>query len=102
MRILQDRTKNGTIVRDHDIAHQKLLGRLEHHLQMSKIKLSVSRNENITLKKRVQDLRRDKLLHLQILNDLVSTHICLCIIIIILLLLLLLLLLYFYNIIALY
>lgn len=40
---------------------------------MSKIKLSVSRNENITLKKRVQDLRRDKLLHLQILNDLVRT-----------------------------
>jgi hypothetical protein len=54
------------------MANKKQLGRLEHHLQMSKIKLSVSRNENATLKKRIQELRRDKLLHLQILNDLVS------------------------------
>lgn len=52
--------------------NKKLIGRLEHHLQMSKIKLSVSRNENLAMKKRVQELRRDKLLHLQILNDLVS------------------------------
>jgi hypothetical protein len=54
------------------MANTKQLGRLEHHLQMSKIKLSVSKNENITLKKRVQELRREKLTHLQILHDLVS------------------------------
>ena len=59
-------------MKEHEVVNKKQLGRLEHHLQMSKIKLSVSRNENSTLKKRVQELRRDKLLHLQILNDLVS------------------------------
>jgi hypothetical protein len=53
------------------MANTKQLGRLEHHLQMSKVKLSVSKNENITLKKRVQELRREKLTHLQILHDLV-------------------------------
>lgn len=39
---------------------------------MSKVKLSTARNENISLKHRVQDLRREKLLHLQILNDLIK------------------------------
>lgn len=72
LRSIQDKTKNGTIVKEHDIVNKKLIGRLEHHLQMSKIKLSVSKNENLSMKKRVQVLRRDKLLHLQILNDLVS------------------------------
>lgn len=72
LRSIQDKTKNGTIIKEHDIVNKKLIGRLEHHLQMSKIKLSVSKNENLAMKKRVQELRRDKLLHLQILNDLVS------------------------------
>lgn len=72
LRDIQDRTKNGQIVKDHEITNKKLLGRLEHQLQMSKIKLSTSRNENITLKHRVEDLRREKMLHLQILNDLLK------------------------------
>lgn len=71
LRLIQDKTKNGNIVKDHEMMNKKLLGRLEHQLQMSKIKLSTSKNENITLKAKVQDLRREKLLHLQILNDLV-------------------------------
>lgn len=53
--------------------NKKQIGKLEHQLQMSKIKLSVARNENINLKQKVLNYRRDKLLHLQILNDLVST-----------------------------
>jgi hypothetical protein len=53
------------------MVNKKRIGRLEHQLQTSKIKLSVARNENAVMKKKVQDLRRDKLLHLQILNDLV-------------------------------
>ncbi len=52
--------------------NKKLLNRLEYQLQTSKIKLSTSRNENINLKRRVEDLRREKLLHLQILNDLLK------------------------------
>ena len=69
--MIQDKTKNGNIVKEHDMANKKQIGRLEHHLQMSKIKLSVSRNENSTLKKKVQEQRRDKLFHLQIYNSLV-------------------------------
>lgn len=52
--------------------NKKLLHKLEHHLQMSKIKLSTARNDNINLKNRAQDLRREKLLLLQILTDLVG------------------------------
>jgi hypothetical protein len=52
---VQDKTKNGSIVQDHDILTKKQLGRLEHHLQMSKIKLSVAKNENVTFKKKVMD-----------------------------------------------
>jgi hypothetical protein len=73
LRSIQDKTKNGNIVKDHEVMNKKLLGRLEHQLQMAKIKLSTAKNENINLKGRVQDLRREKLLHLQILNDLVRT-----------------------------
>jgi hypothetical protein len=79
---MQDKTKNGSIVKEHDILNKKQLGRLEHHLQMSKVKLSVSRNENASLKKKVQEVRRGKLLHLQILSDLVNTvifyYLCRC------------------------
>lgn len=72
LRQIQDKTKNGNIVKDHEIMNKKLLNRLEYQLQTSKIKLSTSRNENINLKRRVEDLRREKLLHLQILNDLLK------------------------------
>lgn len=59
---------------DHEITNKKLISRLEHQLQMSNIKLSTAKNENITLKGKVQDLRREKLLQLQILNDLVGLN----------------------------
>ena len=36
------------------------------------MKLSVSKTENNTLKRTVDNLRKDKLMYLQILNDLVS------------------------------
>lgn len=70
-----EKTHNGNIVKEHANINKKQLGRLEHYLQMSKVKLSVAKNENSILKGRVQDLRRDKILHLQILNDLVSISI---------------------------
>lgn len=72
LRSVQDKTKNGNIVHENDVVNKKLLHRLEHQLQMSKIKLSTSRNDNIHMRNRVQDLRREKLLHLQILNDLLK------------------------------
>ena len=72
-RAIQDKTKNGSIVVDNEVMKQKVLGKLEHQLQMAKTKLSVAKNENSLLKKRVHDLRRDKILQLQIHKDLVSS-----------------------------
>jgi hypothetical protein len=69
LRLVQDRTKNGNIVKDNEVMNSKLFNRLETQLQTSKIKLSTARNDNINLKRRVEDLRREKLLHIQILND---------------------------------
>jgi hypothetical protein len=40
-------------------------------LQLSKIKLSVARNENSVLKKKIDSLRKDKLLQINILSDMV-------------------------------
>ena len=70
LRIIQEKTKNGNIAKDFDMVNKKKVARLEHQLQSSKIKLSVARNENAVLKRKIQDLRRDKMLHLQILSDL--------------------------------
>lgn len=70
LRIIQEKTKNGNIAKDFDVINKKKVARLEHGLQSSKIKLSVARNENAVLKRKIQDLRRDKMLHLQILADL--------------------------------
>jgi ribosomal protein L24 len=71
--LIRDKTKNGNIVKDHEITNKKQLIKLEHQLQMSKIKLSTAKNDNIRLRSRVEDRRREKMLHLQILNDLVKS-----------------------------
>jgi hypothetical protein len=71
LREIQDKTQNGNIAKQHDILNKKLIARLECQLQASKVKLSTARNENIGYRNKVDDLRREKLLQLQILNDLV-------------------------------
>jgi hypothetical protein len=71
LRLIQEKTKNGNIVKDHEMTNQKLLGRLEYQLQTSNSKLSIAKNENLSLKVSMQKFRREKMLHLQILNDLV-------------------------------
>eukprot|EP01038_Epipyxis_sp_PR26KG_P007263 gene7263-9901_t len=70
LRVIQEQTHNGNIARDSDIKHKKKLGRTEHQLQTAKMKLSLSKNENLTLKKKIHDLRLEKVLSLNILNEL--------------------------------
>lgn len=73
LREIRDRTNNGTITKVNDINNRKLIARLEYQLQNANIKLSTARNDNSKFKTKVEDLRREKMLQLQILNDLVST-----------------------------
>lgn len=54
-----------------DATSQRQIGRVETSLQLSKIKLSVARNENSILKKKIDSLRKDKLLQINILSDMV-------------------------------
>lgn len=76
LRGLQDKTNNGQLVSAHHQQQQKLVTRREHSLQTAKVKLSTARSQNMTLKLKVDDLRREKMLQLQILNDLVSRVSC--------------------------
>lgn len=72
MRVVQDKTKNGSVLQEHDRSHRKELNKLEHQMQMAKVKLSIAKNENAALKTKVVGLRREKFLHLQISHDLVG------------------------------
>ena len=69
--VIRDKTKNGNITKDFDMINQKKIGKVEHALQSGKMKLSVAKTENIAFKRQVENLRKDKLLHLQILHGLV-------------------------------
>ena len=68
---LLERTRGGSIKKEIDASSQRQIGRVETNLQLSKIKLSVARNENSVLKKKVDSLRKDKLLQINILSDMV-------------------------------
>lgn len=74
LREMQDKTNNGNITMTNDVQNRKLIARLEYQLQTSKIKLSTARNDNTVYKAKVEDLRREKMLQLQILSDLVSSR----------------------------
>lgn len=51
--------------------NKKELHRLEKQLQAAKIKLSVARKDNTEMKSKIDNLRKDKLMHMQIMNDMV-------------------------------
>jgi hypothetical protein len=72
MKVVQIKTKSGGIVKDFEAVNQRQIGKMEHTLQMIKVKLSVAKNENSKLKKTVTEKRRDKMLQLQIQNDLMK------------------------------
>lgn len=52
--------------------NNKIINRLELQLQNSKRKLSTLKNENLTFKNKIDILRREKMLQLQVYEDMVS------------------------------
>lgn len=66
---MKARTKNGKIAKEEKTVHQKFIHKLEHQVQMAKIKLSGARGDNQALKKKIDQLRRDKMLYNQIQRD---------------------------------
>eukprot|EP01035_Chromulina_nebulosa_P041805 gene41805-56607_t len=72
LRSLLERTRGGSIKMEIDATSQRQIGRVETSLQLSKIKLSVARNENSILKKKIDSLRKDKLLQINILSDMIK------------------------------
>jgi hypothetical protein len=69
---LKAQTKGGVVSGTDQVMYKKTIERLEKKLQMSKIKLSVSHSENLDCRNQIDSMRRDKVLYLQILNDLVE------------------------------
>jgi len=69
-----EKTRGGSIKKEIDATSQRQIGRVETNLQLSRIKLSVARNENSVLKKKIDSLRKDKLLQINILSDMVRKH----------------------------
>ena len=67
-----EKTRGGSIKKEIDATSQRQIGRVETNLQLSRIKLSVARNGNSVLKKKIDSLRKDKLLQINILSDMVS------------------------------
>jgi hypothetical protein len=60
-------------VKENDAVNQKQIHRLEQQLQAAKVKLSVARRNNQVLRAKVDQLRKEKLMQLKILDGLVST-----------------------------
>jgi hypothetical protein len=75
-RELQDATRNGTIVNEDSKVNRGAIYRLEKKLQSEKIKYSVAKRDNTALKAKIDVLRKDKKLHMQIKVDMVCARIC--------------------------
>lgn len=69
LRELREKTRNGVIVNEKEKVHKKRLQRLEKQLQAANIKLSIARRDNLAHKAKIDSLRKDKLLHMQIKED---------------------------------
>lgn len=70
LRDVQQKTRNGGIVIEDEQLHRKVLNKLEHKIEKAKMKLSVIRRDNQTLKKKIDETRKDKLMHISIVYKL--------------------------------
>jgi hypothetical protein len=70
LKLIQNKTRNGTIIKEDELNNKKLLTRLEHQLQTARVKLSVIRRDNRLLKTKIDETRKDKLMHVQIVHNL--------------------------------
>lgn len=71
IRSLYNNTRGGAVIVDDTVKYKKEIAKFEKTLQTIRIQLSKSNTENINLKSKITDARTDKLLYLQIHNDLV-------------------------------
>ena len=70
LRDVQQRTRNGGIVIEDEQLHRKMMNKLEHKIEKEKMKLSVIRRDNQTAKKKIDETRKDKLMHISIVYKL--------------------------------
>ena len=69
---LKAQTRSGDAMKEEEAGYKKTIARLEKNLQMSRVKLSVVHSENMDFRHQIDAMRRDKVLYLQIQNDLVG------------------------------
>lgn len=69
LRAFQDATKGGSIVREEELLSKKLTAKLEHSLQQARVKLSATHKDNAQMKRRIDETRQDKIMHLTILHN---------------------------------
>lgn len=72
IRALYNNTRGGAVLVDDTMKYKKTIAKLEKTLQSLRIQLSKSNTENLNLKSKITDARTDKLLYLQIHQDMVS------------------------------
>ena len=70
LKLIQHKTRNGSIIKEDELNNKKLINRLEHQLQTGRVKLSVIRRDNRLLKTKIDETRKDKLMHVQIVHNL--------------------------------
>jgi hypothetical protein len=66
----QRKTRDGFIVKENDMLFRKQVALLEQKLEATKVKISVTRVNNQTLRQKVMGLRKEKIMQLEILNGL--------------------------------
>jgi hypothetical protein len=72
---LQEKTRGGAVVKEDEMNFRRIVSRLENNLQMARIKLSVSHSDNVASRARIDALRQDKTMYLQIQQGIVSYNI---------------------------
>ena len=70
LRTYQDATKGGSIVKEEDTISRKTIAKLEYALQQSRIRLSSTHKDNAAMKRRIDETRQNKIMHLNILRNL--------------------------------
>jgi hypothetical protein len=70
LRTYQDATKGGSIVKEEDTISRKTIAKLEYSLQQSRIRLSSTHKDNAAMKRRIDETRQNKIMHLNILRNL--------------------------------
>lgn len=70
---LKTKTQNGKVLKQEENQSKKKIARLEKKLQLARIQLSVAHSENSELRKAIDTMRLNKILYLQIRNDMVNS-----------------------------